>query len=49
MDLILDDLAAKSRVLYDEKKFKEVEEMLTTYIKETGVLSGFYFGERFLM
>ena len=36
MEVILDDLASKSRVLYDEGKFKEVEEMFNTFIKESG-------------
>ena len=36
MEVILDDLASKSRVLYDEGKLKEVEEMFTTFIKESG-------------
>ena len=36
MEVILDDLASKSRVLYEEGKFKEVEEMFNTFIKESG-------------
>ena len=41
MEVILDDLASKSRVLYDEGKLKEVEEMFTTFIKESGQFGEF--------
>ena len=40
MEVILDDLASKSRVLYEEGKFKEVEEMFNTFIKESGQFKG---------
>ena len=39
MEVILEDLASKSRVLYEEGKFKEVEEMFNTFIKESGGLA----------
>ncbi len=40
MDKILNDLDAKSKVLYKENKFREVEDMMTSFIKNSGECGG---------